>query len=217
VKSRIHHYETEQIDVSYDIPRCIHAEECIKRLSAVFDAQKRPWIQPAFGSPDAVAETIHHCPSGALHYVRKDSGGSEPIPETNTITLTTDGALYIRGDITIRASDGTVLLQDTRVALCRCGASENKPLCDNSHRQIHFQAAAPNPQPDAAPPPSSSGAITIEPTHNGSLLVTGNFSIVDETGQPIFRGTEAWLCRCGGSGDKPFCDSTHKKNGFQTD
>lgn len=37
--------------------------------------------------------------------------------------------------------DDTTLLEDTRVALCRCGASENKPLCDNSHVDVDFEAA----------------------------------------------------------------------------
>jgi CDGSH-type Zn-finger protein len=51
-----------------------------------------------------------------------------------------DGPLYLHGNIEIQHSDGTVLLQDTRVALCRCGASKAKPFCDGSHTQAGFQA-----------------------------------------------------------------------------
>jgi len=32
-----------------------------------------------------------------------------------------------------------VLREDTRVALCRCGHSENKPFCDGTHRKIGFK------------------------------------------------------------------------------
>jgi CDGSH-type Zn-finger protein len=28
---------------------------------------------------------------------------------------------------------------------------------------------------------------------------------------------EAWFCRCGGSSKKPYCDGTHKKNGFKAE
>ncbi|MCG6162255.1 CDGSH iron-sulfur domain-containing protein, partial [Leptospira bandrabouensis] len=35
------------------------------------------------------------------------------------------------------------------------------------------------------------------------------------TGRTVNRLTEAFLCRCGGSSNKPYCDGTHKKNGFQ--
>jgi CDGSH-type Zn-finger protein len=37
-------------------------------------------------------------------------------------------------------ADGRLIREDTRVALCRCGASGNKPFCDGSHRRIGFQA-----------------------------------------------------------------------------
>jgi CDGSH-type Zn-finger protein len=36
--------------------------------------------------------------------------------------------------------DGETLLADTRMALCRCGASESKPLCDGGHTEVGFEA-----------------------------------------------------------------------------
>jgi len=53
---------------------------------------------------------------------------------------------------------------------------------------------------------------------NGPLKVMGGISMVDDaTGQPV-PGAErdpVFLCRCGGSKNKPFCDGTHSKIGFQ--
>jgi hypothetical protein len=34
-------------------------------------------------------------------------------------------------------------------------------------------------------------------------------------GHVLYEGERAALCRCGGSSNKPFCDGTHKKNGFR--
>jgi uncharacterized Fe-S cluster protein YjdI len=50
---------------------------------------------------------------------------------------------------------------------------------------------------------------------NGPLLVSGHVRIVDARGAVLFEGDKVALCRCGGSSNKPFCDGTHKKNGFR--
>ena len=58
--------------------------------------------------------------------------------------------------------------------------------------------------------------VTIQATENGPYQVTGNVKIVDADGNeyPIRAGRPAYLCRCGGSQTKPFCDGTHSKVGF---
>jgi len=58
--------------------------------------------------------------------------------------------------------------------------------------------------------------ITLCP--DGPLLVRGRPTITDVDGRVVEarRGTVA-LCRCGASAIKPFCDGTHKVNGFRTD
>ena len=52
-------------------------------------------------------------------------------------------------------------------------------------------------------------------SENGPLLVSGHVRILDADGAMLFEGDRVALCRCGGSGNKPFCDGTHKKNGFR--
>jgi CDGSH-type Zn-finger protein/uncharacterized Fe-S cluster protein YjdI len=217
VKSRIRQYESDSIDVSYDIPRCIHAEECIKRLSTVFDASARPWIRPHQEPADRIAETIEHCPSGALHYVRKDEGGAEAVPETNAIFLNDDGPLYLRGNLTILDANEAPLLQDTRASLCRCGASQNKPLCDNSHKDIQFSAPPRNEIEVSETALADGGQLSVTATQNGPLHIVGNVTIFDSQNRVVFAGDEIWLCRCGGSANKPFCDSTHKRINFQAE
>jgi len=57
----------------------------------------------------------------------------------------------------------------------------------------------------------------ITPTNNGPLRVEGDFEIVDPQGKAfgLAGRTTLSLCRCGHSANKPFCDGTHNKIGFQ--
>lgn len=58
--------------------------------------------------------------------------------------------------------------------------------------------------------------VQVVPTENGPYKVTGPIELVDPDGNPIpVRGQTVFLCRCGGSTNKPFCDGTHSKIGFQ--
>jgi uncharacterized Fe-S cluster protein YjdI len=133
-------YPAPAIDVYYEPRTCIHAAECVRGLPNVFNKDARPWIQPEHASPDDLARVIERCPTGALHYVRKDGGAPEAVPATDTISLVFGGPLYVRGDVTLQLPVDTVVRKDTRMALCRCGHSQNKPFCDNSHLAAHFEA-----------------------------------------------------------------------------
>ncbi len=55
---------------------------------------------------------------------------------------------------------------------------------------------------------------TITPENNGPYYVRGSFRIELPSGRVLETEGETWLCRCGGSQDKPFCDGTHSKIGF---
>ena len=58
--------------------------------------------------------------------------------------------------------------------------------------------------------------ITVK--NNGSIRIEGDFELFDMDGNKfdLAGRTSISLCRCGQSNDKPFCDSTHKKIGFQS-
>jgi CDGSH-type Zn-finger protein len=59
--------------------------------------------------------------------------------------------------------------------------------------------------------------VTITPQNDGPYHVQGPFKIVTEGGRTIaVDGNETWLCRCGQSTKKPFCDGTHSRIGFKS-
>lgn len=58
--------------------------------------------------------------------------------------------------------------------------------------------------------------IRIVPTVDGPNMVTGDFVIEWPSGHRISAGNEVFLCRCGHSNDKPFCDGSHKKVAFRS-
>ncbi len=49
---------------------------------------------------------------------------------------------------------------------------------------------------------------------SGHLEVSGNFRIVNSVGKIIETVGPVYLCRCGDSSNKPYCDGSHKRNGF---
>ncbi len=56
--------------------------------------------------------------------------------------------------------------------------------------------------------------VYIKVRESGPYLVKGPVTLVDADGNPFTIEDDMVLCRCGGSATKPFCDGTHKINGF---
>jgi len=133
-------YANDDIVVVWEPALCIHAANCLAGLPAVFDAGARPWIDVDEASPDEIAEVVMTCPTGALHVRRLDGGPDEEEPAETTVQLRPNGPMYVHGKIRIEDSSGQLVREDTRVALCRCGASSNKPFCDGTHRLIGFRS-----------------------------------------------------------------------------
>jgi len=51
--------------------------------------------------------------------------------------------------------------------------------------------------------------VTITPSEDGPYLVSGPIRLTDVDGREIPHPGQMSLCRCGQSGNKPFCDGTH--------
>ena len=57
--------------------------------------------------------------------------------------------------------------------------------------------------------------VTIEVRPNGPYILNGSIELRDANGTVLPTQTRTVLCRCGASTNKPFCDGTHAKVGFQ--
>lgn len=62
---------------------------------------------------------------------------------------------------------------------------------------------------------SSTEPTVVQVSPNGPLLVMGEIVIKHRDGSEEKRSAKTSLCRCGQSGNKPFCDGSHTKCGFQ--
>jgi uncharacterized Fe-S cluster protein YjdI/CDGSH-type Zn-finger protein len=154
---RLQTYSTDQITVTFDPTRCIHAAECIRSQPQVFDSTRRRWIRPDLGEPGAIADAITRCPTGALHYSLAD-GSVETAADAVTMRAARNGPLYIRGATRIEREDGSVVAEDFRMALCRCGTTANPPFCDGSHRTTGFRDVPVAHADASAEPPATPGA-----------------------------------------------------------
>lgn len=136
-KSITKEYETDQITVVWKPGLCIHSGECVKRLPEVYRPDEKPWIKVDNASAEALRSQIETCPSGALSYKMKGKTITS-MAQGIQINVTQNGPLLVSGEIEILNHDGTVEKKDKTTALCRCGASSNKPYCDGEHRKIQF-------------------------------------------------------------------------------
>ena len=210
----IFRYPGKDADVTWDQRLCIHIGECARAKGDLFVTGRNPWCQPDLTTVADVADVCERCPSGALVYEAKDGRTAERAAAQNTIAVTYNGPLFARGELAIEGAPANMPGVRFRAALCRCGQSKTKPFCDNSHETAGFKdsgAVGETGAGVAAP----GGALAIKPLKDGPLRVKGNLAIVASSGCARWQGAEAFLCRCGHSKNKPFCDSSHKAVGFK--
>jgi CDGSH-type Zn-finger protein len=134
-------YGGTDIVVRRDFHLCTNSGFCANRVTSVekmvpntYDTQVR--VQ--------VMAMIDHCPSGSFTYsVGEGKADIEPdLPQQIAVTteITRAGAirgpLWVTGNIPVERADGQPFETRNRVTLCRCGLSNNKPLCDGAHREV---------------------------------------------------------------------------------
>ena len=56
------------------------------------------------------------------------------------VGLAKDGPLLLKGNVSIKSGSGRQSWKGAQVALCRCGASRNKPFCDGQHKKVGFKS-----------------------------------------------------------------------------
>ncbi|WP_394992060.1 (4Fe-4S)-binding protein [Emticicia sp.] len=133
-------YSNGEVTVVWQPHLCIHSTICFRGLPNVFDPRKRPWITPENADSEVIMKQIDSCPSGALTYMRANIDQENAIIDNETIVETTqNGPLLVYGNISIKDSSGNLTKKHKVTALCRCGASKNKPFCDGSHLNVNFE------------------------------------------------------------------------------
>jgi CDGSH-type Zn-finger protein len=169
-------------------------------------------VHPGQDHQGGGAGDLRACPSGALTYTDK-AGTPESPPVENALTVSYNGPLFLHGELQVEGAPEDMPGLGFRVALCRCGQSKNKPFCDNSHIAAGFEdSGAVGERGDGLT--AQGGSVKVKPIPNGPLMLDGNLRIRAASGRLAWEGTKTWLCRCGHSKNKPFCDGSHKAEGF---
>jgi CDGSH-type Zn-finger protein/uncharacterized Fe-S cluster protein YjdI len=213
---RVHVFAGPGIRVTWSKRRCIHVGECVFGLPAVFEPGSRPWVHAMQAPADATARIVARCPTGALHFERTDGGPAEAVVDENLVFVSRDGPLYLQGDIQVMDEASALRLVDTRVALCRCGRSANKPLCNGAHLVTGFRDGGAVHEGAPGSEPTADRTLRVRPEPNGPLQLEGPFTLVSADGATQVSGYSARLCRCGQSQTKPFCDGSHQRTSFQS-
>lgn len=208
--ANIEEYKGERLTILNDGKRCIHSRYCVLNLPNVFRPNvDGPWIEPDATTTEAAIAVITKCPSGALRYRPEGSTAAECVPGVNTIRVMEDGPLVVHAELSVGGDAAS-----HRATLCRCGKSFNKPYCDRMHVKAGFKATGEPASGEMEKLTATNGPLKVTPTKDGPLHVEGGLEICSASGRTITRTMETWLCRCGHSRNKPFCDGSHKDVGF---
>jgi len=123
-----------------DDSRCAYARFCHREEGNVWELTRNS------DDPEAREQAIIaacDCPTGRLVALGRDGRPIEHAYEPAIEVLEdpeegVSGPLFVKGNIPVQSSDGEVYEVRNRLALCRCGQSENKPFCDATHISIGF-------------------------------------------------------------------------------
>jgi len=123
-----------------DDNRCAFARFCHKEDGRVWE------LTLSSDDPKCKEEAIEaacDCPAGRLVALDKTGKVIEPDYEPSIEIIQdpekeSSAGIFVKGNIPIESSDGQTYEIRNRVALCRCGKSENKPFCDARHCKIKF-------------------------------------------------------------------------------
>jgi uncharacterized Fe-S cluster protein YjdI len=144
-------YTNGEITVFWKPKLCIHATTCYRELIDVFNPRKRPWVDMEGAPTEEIIRVVKLCPTKALSYEYNnqqetaDTADAAEIikadstPEIDSeVRIMEDGPILLKGNFKVYDTHGTELKSMKMVSLCRCGASNNLPYCDGTHRKIGF-------------------------------------------------------------------------------
>jgi uncharacterized Fe-S cluster protein YjdI/CDGSH-type Zn-finger protein len=136
-------YSNGEITVFWQPKKCIHATTCYRELIDVFNPRKRPWVNMDGASTQEIIRVVKLCPTQALSYkfnseLEEEKKAAEPAEVTSEARIMEDGPLVLKGNFVLYDTDGKELRHLRMSSLCRCGASNNLPYCDGTHRKIGY-------------------------------------------------------------------------------
>ncbi len=134
-------YTNGEVTVVWKPDVCIHSGICFGGLLSVFNPKARPWVNMDGAPTERIKAQIDKCPSKALSYYMNGEEGEEgaSMEAERIVEVSQNGPLLVYGKLKIKHSDGREEIQNKVTALCRCGASENKPYCDGGHKKAGFK------------------------------------------------------------------------------
>lgn len=149
-------YTNNDLEIYWYSELCSHVSICVCRLPKVFNSKARPWVDINGAAPEDIIKTIDECPAGALKYSLPEGSNVDPKLATGPGSINYDltrneckavkiktfknGPLIVEGPIELYGSDGKLLKESSRLALCRCGYSKNPPYCDGVHKEKGFKS-----------------------------------------------------------------------------
>ena len=144
VASRRLAFKAPGITIFDDRSICAHIGNCTDNLAKVFKLGIEPWIDPAGATPSEIAAVVNRCPSGALSYMLDDTATPDAKPtevaRPQEVTPLKNGPYAVTGGTPVTSPSGESYEIRDRCALCRCGASTNKPFCSGAHWDKEFEA-----------------------------------------------------------------------------
>jgi CDGSH-type Zn-finger protein/uncharacterized Fe-S cluster protein YjdI len=197
--------------IHFDSQKCIHSRGCVLSHPDVFVPNVQgAWIHPDAQSVEELMHVAKSCPSGAIRVVRtsaqaNETSDSEAPPIVNTVRVRENGPLAIEAELQVQGARQV----SPRATLCRCGQSAHKPYCDGSHSAAGFVASGEPATASMEALAQRHGPVDVQPLPNGPLRLVGNLEIVSGTGRTCNKVTQTFLCRCGQSSNKPYCDGSH--------
>ena len=116
----------------------------------VFNMLSIPWVDAHGASTEDIIKTVEDCPTGALAWrynnkEKKSSKTQDFIPDEASIpqqkneneeiqvVLMPDGPVVLKGAISVKMDDGSIVKKKGVVSICRCGLSKKMPWCDGAH------------------------------------------------------------------------------------
>jgi uncharacterized Fe-S cluster protein YjdI len=138
-KEIIKKYVKDELTIIWKPQTCIHAAVCVQMLPDVYNPNEKPWLKQENASVAALKEQINACPSGALSYIDSTETNNKNESIMVNAAVKENGPMLIKGDLEITHADGRVETKSGMTAICRCGASANKPFCDGAHAKVGFK------------------------------------------------------------------------------